>query len=474
MEAATGEIVAYLDDDAYPDPDWLTYLADAFLKTPHVGIGGPNLAPSGDGRIADCVANAPGGPVHVLLSDEVAEHIPGCNMAFRRPAIMAIHGFDPQFRVAGDDVDLCWRLQAQGGTLGFSPAAMVWHHRRNSIRAYWRQQKGYGRAEALLAQKWPEKYNRAGHLSWGGRIYGKGLVRALGQVSRIYQGTWGSAPFQSLYQTGPNTLLSVLLMPEWYLILTAVGLFAALGWHNDRLQIATPAFLVAAAAPILQAWRSTAGAIFPVPPQSAGERVCLRVGTAFLHILQPIARLWGRLRYGISPWRRRGTGFCLPRLRKYQIWSETWKAPEHWLEQLERALRAAGAAPLRGGDFAAWDIEAPGGLLGSCRVQMAVEEHGAGRQLVRFRSWPCYASWVLVLLVLVAAGAADAAIREARTACVLLAFAAVLVGFPVVQQCGAAMAAMDRAIRRFQVEQVDKVTERKILPPVRAHAEQSR
>src|SRR5438552_3396204 len=83
-----------------------------------------------------------------------------------------------------DDVDLCWRLQERGGTLGFSPAAMVWHHRRNSIRAYWRQQKGYGRAEALLQQKWPEKYNLAGYFSWTGRIYGKGVVKALGQVNR--------------------------------------------------------------------------------------------------------------------------------------------------------------------------------------------------------------------------------------------------------------------------------------------------
>ena len=77
MEAATGEIVAYLDDDARPDPHWLAYLAAGFLSTEHAGIGGPNIAPPDDGTIADCVANAPGGPVHVLLSDQEAEHIPG-------------------------------------------------------------------------------------------------------------------------------------------------------------------------------------------------------------------------------------------------------------------------------------------------------------------------------------------------------------------------------------------------------------
>ena len=45
MEAATGEIVAYIDDDAYPDPDWLKFLAASFMTTDHAGIGGPNLAP---------------------------------------------------------------------------------------------------------------------------------------------------------------------------------------------------------------------------------------------------------------------------------------------------------------------------------------------------------------------------------------------------------------------------------------------
>jgi len=174
LEAATGEIVAYLDDDAYPDPHWLTYLAATFMSTAHAGVGGPNIAPAGDGLIADCVANTPGSPVHVLLSDREAEHIPGCNMAFRKACLEAIGGFDPQFRVAGDDVDVCWQLRQRGWTLGFSPAAMVWHHHRGSIHAYWKQQYGYGKAEALLERKWPEKYNAAGQITWAGRVYGKG------------------------------------------------------------------------------------------------------------------------------------------------------------------------------------------------------------------------------------------------------------------------------------------------------------
>ncbi len=105
--AASGEIVAYIDDDAWPDVHWLSYLAMAFASGDYAGVGGPNIAPPSDGNVADCVANAPGGPIHVLLTDDIAEHVPGFNMAFRRSALKAVGGFDPTFRVAGDDVDLC-------------------------------------------------------------------------------------------------------------------------------------------------------------------------------------------------------------------------------------------------------------------------------------------------------------------------------------------------------------------------------
>jgi GT2 family glycosyltransferase len=74
--------------------------------------------------VADSVANSPGGPTQVMLTETEAEHVPGCNMAFRKTALTAMGGFDPRFRTAGDDVDICWQLQSAGLTLSFSPAAV--------------------------------------------------------------------------------------------------------------------------------------------------------------------------------------------------------------------------------------------------------------------------------------------------------------------------------------------------------------
>jgi hypothetical protein len=121
LAMASGEIVAYIDDDAFPEPDWLKYLAFLFKTTDCAAAGGPNLPPPEDGKIAACVANAPGNPSHVLILDQEAEHLPGCNMAFRKDCLEAIGGFDPQFWTAGDDVDMCWRVQQLGWWLGLQP-----------------------------------------------------------------------------------------------------------------------------------------------------------------------------------------------------------------------------------------------------------------------------------------------------------------------------------------------------------------
>ena len=173
-----------------------------FLKTEAAGVGGPNIVPSSDNWVAKCVFRSPGGPTQVMLDDQSAEHIPGCNMAFWKWALDEIGGFDPIYTAAGDDVDVCWRLLERGHRLGFSPSALVWHHRRPSVRAFWRQQVGYGVAESLLERKHPNKFNRWGHASWFGTIYSPYPQFSLTRRSAIYQGLWGSAPFQSMYDAG--------------------------------------------------------------------------------------------------------------------------------------------------------------------------------------------------------------------------------------------------------------------------------
>lgn len=447
MEAATGEIVAYTDDDARPDPHWLKYLAWAFMHTDHVGIGGPNIAPPGDGPIAECVANAPGGPLHVLVTDTLAEHIPGCNMAFRKSALQAIAGFDPQYRAAGDDVDLCWRLQERGGTIGFHAGAMVWHHRRNSFRMYWKQQQGYGKAEALLEAKWPERYNAAGHTTWAGRIYGRGLTQALSRrIGRVYQGGAGSAPFQSLYQQPTGLLASLPLMPEWYFAVLLLAGLTALGVLWAPLLLAAPLLVAAAAAPLAQAVVSAAAAEFPDNGSTRSARIRLRALTAAMHVVQPLARLRGRLRWGLTPWRARGRrGLALPRSQNLSAWSESWTDPGDRVRNVRTRLVAYGAPARLAPGAERWDIESWGGLLGAARMRIAVEEHSAQRQMTRARLWPRYSAWGFMTAIALGVVAAIAGLDGAMIPAAIIGAVALLLLARATYESGAAVASLRSA-----------------------------
>jgi GT2 family glycosyltransferase len=446
LAAATGTIVAYLDDDAWPDPHWLQYLAATFGTTDHAGVGGPNIPPPGAGPVAECIAHAPGGPVHVLLSDQVAEHIPGCNMAFRRDRLEAIGGFDPQFRVAGDDVDVCWRLQQRGWTLGFHPAAMVWHRPRSSVRDFWKQQCGYGNAEGVLQKKWPEKYNGTGQLSWAGRIYSRGSTSPLlSGRHRIYHGMWGSAPFQRLYQPDPSALHSLTLTPEWYLALPILAGLVGLGilWHP--LFGVLPLLAIATLVPLAQAWISAGRVPFSGAPRSRARRFALRVMTALFHVLHPLARLWGRMR---------GRGFdpplpvrSWPWPRALDRWVERGEAPVQRLERLERTLRNDGIPVRRGGGWDRWDLEVVGGAFGATRLIVIVEDHGAGNQLVRFRWWPNASRNAVALVLVLGALSLAAVIDGAGPAAAILGAAAGALAVRVGRQCGLATAIMGRVVR---------------------------
>jgi GT2 family glycosyltransferase len=446
LNAATGEIVAYLDDDAYPDPHWLTYLVRTLLGGNYVGVGGPNLACPEDGETAECVAHAPGGPTHVLLDDTIAEHIPGCNMAFYREALLDINGFDPQFRIAGDDVDICWRLQEAGGVIAFAPTAQVWHHRRGSVRTFWKQQFNYGRAEADLERKWPDKYNPVGHVTWAGRVYGKGAMQLiLGSRRRIYHGVWGEALFQQVYHVPPSLLASLPMMPEWYVMLAGLAGLAALGRVWWPLWMAAPMLVLAVGFAWAQAGAHAARAVLLPVRASRLQRLRMRARIAVLYRLQPMARFLGRYRQGLTPWRLRGvSGWRLPLAGNIELVKKRWKLTNEWLVIVERQLRRGGATVLRGSDFDRWDLEVRGGLAGAVRVKVMTEDLGDEKQLVRWRVTPRYGSVTALAVAAMTVTAAAAAIEHHERVAVAFAVVAVACAALAVRACGAAVATFRR------------------------------
>src|SRR3954451_22990437 len=205
---------------------------------------------------------------------------------------------------------------------------------------------------------------------------------------RVGYGTWGSAPFQSIYEPATGLLGCLFLMPEWFLVVAALGGLGALGTAWTPLLAVLPVFGLATVATAAPAVAGGIRASFPTPGRTRGKRLALRALTATLHLLQPAARLHGRLSGGLTPWRRRGAGRGVPVVRTLTVWSERWQAPEEWLGQIESTLRESGVSVSRGGHFQRHDLELRGALLARARVRMLAEEHGAGRQFVRFAVGP--------------------------------------------------------------------------------------
>jgi len=283
-KAATGEIFVYTDDDCIAERDWLKWIAIQF-RDPKVGCaGGPNIPPPPENAKQARIAAAPGGPAHVLLSDSRAEHLPGCNLAVRRSVFDEVGGFDEQFWTAGDDVDFCWRVTDAGYELSFHAAAFIWHYRRFSASTYFRQQIGYGKAEAMLMPIHRERFRTFGGAEWEGRVYTTQLP--VGQV--VYHGRYGYEPFQLIYPSAESGFSELLLHVLWWSTALVVGLGGI--WFFPLVVVS--GLMVLASLRI--AWAKAGRCVMVPRYDSLGSRWVL----SGLILAQGFLRSWVRLFHG--------------------------------------------------------------------------------------------------------------------------------------------------------------------------------
>jgi len=384
-ELATGEIVAYTDSDCVVDPDWLTHLAFTFARG-FVAVGGPNLPPPEDGRVPACVAAAPGGPTHVLLDDEVAEHIPGCNMAFRREVLVGIGGFDPIHRAAGDDVDMCWRLQNAGHPIGFSPAALVWHFRRNTIRAYLQQQMGYGHAEAQLYFKHPFRFNMLGQSQWMGRIYNDIGMAILSRRPVIYHGVFGRGLFQTLYEPPASVLAYLPFTLEWNVVAVVLLIGAVIAGRHELL--ASLPLLVAFVAAGARASRADLDPHY----DGVGSRLLIAILIYLGPLVRSVQRYVHRIHGATAVERIHFTAVAEPPrvqwLRRQfllDFWTDTGREKEDLLHAVMEFLIPRKYLTAVDQGWADRDVIVHRGVWSHADIKVAVEHHGGSRRLFRVR-----------------------------------------------------------------------------------------
>jgi O-antigen biosynthesis protein len=383
---AKGEVLAYTDSDCMADTDWLYYLISTLVSGDYAGVGGPNVTPPAQNWTQACVAAAPGGPSHVLLTDTIAEHIPGCNMAFYRWAFENVGGFDPEYHKAGDDVDFCWRIQQAGWVIAFSPTAIVWHYRRFTLRAFLKQQDGYGEAESLLRFKHLIFFGPTGTAKWRGQIYGTPRFSWFLNRPAIYHGIFGEGFFQSIYPTPQSEVAAYLGSIEWFAL--TIFLFG-LGIFLPALRI-VPYLMLGGTLCVALSYMVRAS----IEPKF--DTVHARLLVMFLALVQPLVRGWSRyftwLHFKRTPGSVIRTHEHLPNgphfawsLSRRIFWSEEGKDRHYLLGAIFQLLDEEGWRYSTDTGWNEWDIQIYGNFWWSIALQTVTEYHGGGKCLTRVR-----------------------------------------------------------------------------------------
>lgn len=144
LAQAAAPIVAFLDDDAVPEPTWLRRLVAPFVDDRVAQAGGFVRGRSGlawqwramevDAAGRDHPLPVPPGTALHRGTAQRTLKTQGTNCAFRRDALLAEGGFDPAYRFYLDEADVNLRLAARGGLTAIVPDAVVHHGYAESVR----------------------------------------------------------------------------------------------------------------------------------------------------------------------------------------------------------------------------------------------------------------------------------------------------------------------------------------------------
>ncbi len=163
VEAARGDIIAFIDSDCIADPEWLAELTPYFQDDRVALVGG--YVDSYYNRTRLDRFESVGSPLNmgseILIGagDRSVLYVPTCNMLVRRSAYKSVGGLDAALRV-GEDVDLCWRVLGAGHRLMYVPKGRVKHKHRNRFWPGFLRRFDYGVSEPALYAAHPRAAKR--------------------------------------------------------------------------------------------------------------------------------------------------------------------------------------------------------------------------------------------------------------------------------------------------------------------------
>jgi len=165
IKEAKGEFIAFLDDDAYPDKNWLLNASRLFIENPNfIAICGPSITPL-ESDFLQHVSGAvfesflTSGPTsfrHIISKSRFVDDYPSVNLIVRKFCLDEIGGFDEKFW-PGEDTKLCRDLVLKfKQKIFYSPEIVVHHFRRNVYHPHLTQVSRYAFHRGLFIKLFPE------------------------------------------------------------------------------------------------------------------------------------------------------------------------------------------------------------------------------------------------------------------------------------------------------------------------------
>jgi len=225
IAAAKGDVIAFIDDDAYPDPHWIECAVKYFSIDDIGAVGGPGVTPPDDGFLAKMGGRVYANPLvsgnyrYRYVGGRTLRHIddyPSCNLFVRTSLLRSFDGYRTDFW-PGEDTLLCRDILAAGKRIVYDPWSTVFHHRRALFGAHLRQLGRYAFHRGYFCKRFPEN---SLHLSYFVPTMFVLYLLMLAPLTALFLAYLGAA-----------TLALPLLIAMWvpmalYLLLVAITTFS--------------------------------------------------------------------------------------------------------------------------------------------------------------------------------------------------------------------------------------------------------
>ena len=164
LKYAKGEILAFIDDDAYPVENWLKNALENFKDDRVAAVGGPAITPLEDslkqqasGRIYESFLVSGNFNYRYIPGEKrEVDDLPSCNFLVRKSVMQELGGFDTKFW-PGEDTKLCLdivkRLRLK---IIYDPKVLVYHHRRPIFKPHLKQIANYALHRGYFVKKYPQ------------------------------------------------------------------------------------------------------------------------------------------------------------------------------------------------------------------------------------------------------------------------------------------------------------------------------